>query len=61
MGTPLVPVLIAVAVGPSTPTPTGAAFASTSVIVTDSSGTPQPAVVPQWLWEPRRPGRTQRA
>jgi hypothetical protein len=45
MSTPLVPVLIAVTVGPSTPTPTGAAFASTSVIVTDSSGTPQPAVL----------------
>lgn len=45
MSSTLVPVIVAIAVGPSTPTPTGAAFASTSVVVTDSSGTAQPAVL----------------
>jgi hypothetical protein len=45
MSTPLVPVIVAVQVGASTPTPTGAAFASTSVVVTDSTGVAQTAVL----------------
>jgi hypothetical protein len=45
MSTPLVPVIVAIQIGPSTPTPTGAAFASTSVVVTDSTGVAQAAVL----------------
>jgi hypothetical protein len=45
MSASLVPVIVAIAKGASIATPTGAAFASTSVVVTDSSGTPQPAVL----------------
>src|ERR1700679_2985025 len=41
----LVPVIVAIAKGASISTPTGAAFASTSVVVTDSSGVAQPAVL----------------
>ena len=45
MSASLIPVIVAIAKGASIPTPNGAAFASTSVVVTDSSGTPQPAVL----------------
>jgi hypothetical protein len=45
MSANLVPVIVAIAKGASVNSPTGAAFASTSVVVTDSSGTPQPAVL----------------
>jgi hypothetical protein len=45
MSAALIPVIVALTKGTSTPTQTGAAFASTSVVVTDSSGTPQPAVL----------------
>ena len=45
MSANLVPVIVAIAKGASIATQTGAAFASTSVVVTDSSGTPQPAVL----------------
>jgi hypothetical protein len=45
MSANLVPVLVAIAVGPSINTPTGVPFASISVVVTDSSGTPQPPVL----------------
>jgi hypothetical protein len=45
MSTPLVQVIVAIVKGASIATPTGAAFASTSVVVTDSSGTAQPAVL----------------
>jgi hypothetical protein len=45
MSTPLVPVIVAVTKGASIPTPTGAQFASTSIVVTDSTGTPQTAVL----------------
>jgi hypothetical protein len=41
----LIPVIIAITKGASIPTPNGAAFASTSVVVTDSSGVAQPAVL----------------
>ena len=45
MSTPLVPVIVAIQKGASIATPTGAQFASTSVVVTDSSGVAQPAVL----------------
>lgn len=45
MSSTLVQVIVAIAKGAPTNTPTGAAFASTSVVVTDSSGTAQPAVL----------------
>jgi hypothetical protein len=45
MSSTLVQVLVAIAKGASIDTQTGAAFASTSVVVTDSSGTAQPAVL----------------
>jgi hypothetical protein len=45
MSANLVPVIVALAKGTSISTPTGAAFASTSVVVTDSSGTAQPPVL----------------
>jgi hypothetical protein len=45
MSATLIPVIVAITKGASIPTQTGAAFASTSVVVTDSSGTPQPAVL----------------
>jgi hypothetical protein len=45
MSANLVPVIVAIAVGPSTPTPTGQPFASTTVVVTDSTGQPQAPVV----------------
>ena len=45
MSTTLIAVIVALAKGASIPTPNGVAFASTSVVVTDSSGTPQPAVL----------------
>jgi len=45
MSTPLVPVIVAVTKGASIPTPTGAQFASTSVVVTDSTGVAQAAVL----------------
>ncbi len=44
MSTPLISVIVALTQGPATISPTGAAYAGTSVIVTDSSGTAQPAV-----------------
>jgi hypothetical protein len=45
MSATLIPVIVVIAKGASIPTPNGAAFASTSVIVTDSSGVAQPAVL----------------
>jgi len=45
MSTTLVKVIVAIAKGAAIPTQTGAAFASTSVVVTDSTGTAQPAVL----------------
>ena len=45
MSASLVPVIVAIAKGASIATPTGIAFASTSVVVTDSSGVAQPAVL----------------
>ena len=45
MSASLVPVIVTIAKGASISTPTGAAFASTSVVVTDSSGVAQPAVL----------------
>ena len=45
MSSTLIPVIVAIAKGASIPTQSGAAFASTSVVVTDSSGTPQAAVL----------------
>jgi hypothetical protein len=45
MSANLVPVIVAIAKGTSILTPTGVAFASTSVVVTDSSGVAQPAVL----------------
>jgi hypothetical protein len=45
MSTTLVSVIVAIAKGASVPTPNGVAFASTSVVVTDSSGVAQPAVL----------------
>lgn len=45
MSANLVSVIVALAKGDSINTPSGAVFASTSVVVTDSSGTPQPAVL----------------
>jgi hypothetical protein len=45
MSTPLIAVIVAITKGTSIPTQTGAAFASTSVVVTDSSGVAQPAVL----------------
>jgi len=45
MSSNLVQVLVVVAKGASINTPTGAAFQSTSVVVTDSTGTAQPAVL----------------
>jgi hypothetical protein len=44
MSTPLVPVIVAIAVGPTIATPTGAAFKSIAVVVTDSTGQPQATV-----------------
>jgi hypothetical protein len=44
MSTTLIQVTIALTQGASTPTPTGAAYAGTSVVVTDSTGVAQPAV-----------------
>ena len=41
----LIPIIVAITKGASIPTPNGAAFASTSVVVTDSSGVAQPAVI----------------
>src|ERR1700684_3074794 len=45
MSAALIAVIVAITKGTSTPTQTGAAFASTSVVVTDSSGVAQPAVL----------------
>lgn len=45
MSSTLVQVIVALAKGAAINTPTGAASIGTSVVVTDSSGTPQPAVV----------------
>jgi hypothetical protein len=45
MSTPLVAVIVALTQGASIPTQTGAAYANTSVVVTDSSGVAQPAVL----------------
>lgn len=45
MSANLVSVIVAIAKGASILTPSGAAFASTSVVVTDSSGVAQPAVL----------------
>lgn len=45
MSTTLVAVIVAVTKGTPVPTPNGVAFASTSVVVTDSGGVPQPAVL----------------
>lgn len=45
MSTTLVQVLIALSQGAVTNSPTGAAYAGTSVVVTDSTGVAQPAVV----------------
>jgi hypothetical protein len=45
MSSTLVQVLVAITKGASINTPTGAAFASTSVVVTDSTGVAQPAVL----------------
>lgn len=45
MSSTLVQVIVALAKGASINTPTGAASIGTSVVVTDSSGTAQPAVV----------------
>ena len=45
MSATLVPVIVAVAVGPAINTPTGVPFASISAVVTDSSGVAQPAVL----------------
>jgi hypothetical protein len=44
MSTNLVPVIVAIAVGPTIATPTGAAFANITVVVTDSTGNPQAPV-----------------
>lgn len=45
MSSNLVQVTVAIAKGAGINTPTGAAFASTSVVVTDSTGVAQPAVL----------------
>jgi hypothetical protein len=45
MSANLVPVIVAIAKGTSISTPTGAAFKNTSVVVTDSTGAPQTAVL----------------
>jgi hypothetical protein len=45
MSTTLVQVVVALTQGASIPTQTGAAYAGTSVVVTDSTGVAQPAVV----------------
>lgn len=45
MSSTLIPVIVAITKGASVATPSGAAFASTSVVVTDSSGVAQPAVL----------------
>jgi len=45
MSAALIAVIVALTKGTSIPTQTGAAFASTSVVVTDSSGVAQPAVL----------------
>lgn len=45
MSATLIPIIVTLTKGPSANTPTGAAFASTSVVVTDSSGVAQPAVL----------------
>lgn len=45
MSTPLVPVIVALAVGTPINTPTGANFASISVVVTDSTGVSQAPVL----------------
>jgi hypothetical protein len=45
MSAALIPVIVALTKGNSIPTQTGAAFANTSVVVTDSSGVAQPAVL----------------
>jgi hypothetical protein len=45
MAAALIPVIVALTKGTSIPTQTGAASAGTSVVVTDSSGVAQPAVV----------------
>jgi hypothetical protein len=44
MSSSLIQVTIALTFGASIATPSGAAYASTSVVVTDSTGTAQPAV-----------------
>jgi hypothetical protein len=45
MSTPLIPVTVAITQGTPITSPTGAAYAGTSVVVTDSTGVAQPAVV----------------
>jgi hypothetical protein len=45
MSTTLIPVVVALTKGASIPTQTGAAFASTSVVVTDSTGVAQAPVL----------------
>lgn len=45
MSTSLVQVIVALSKGASIATPTGAIFAGTSVVVTDSTGIAQPAVI----------------
>lgn len=44
MSANLVQVIVALTQGAAINTPTGAAYANTQVVVTDSSGTPQPTV-----------------
>jgi len=45
MASVLIPVIVALTKGAVIPTPSGAAFASTSVVVTDSTGVAQAAVL----------------
>lgn len=45
MSATLIPIIVALAKSTPIATPTGAVFASTSVVVTDSSGVAQPAVL----------------
>jgi hypothetical protein len=45
MSTPLIQILVAITKGASVPTSSGAAFASTSVVITDSTGVAQAPVL----------------
>jgi hypothetical protein len=57
MSSTLIPVVVALTVTPNTPTSTGAAWASTNVVVTDSTGNAQAPVVltgsenPPWSFQ----------